>query len=109
MFFLTTFLTSSNAWDSSGALKHVRWERSERHLANLVSFILQHRDVVGHRPTYLEEIELVVVEDAIVVQVRHFEDASQGFHTKWLHLGIKKRKTIFPLNKLFCDSPANFL
>ena len=37
--------------------------------------------------SHLEEVELVVVEDAVVVQVRHFEDASQGFDTEGLHLG----------------------
>ena len=36
--------------------------------------------------THLEEVQLVVVEDTVVVQVRHFKDASQGFNTQGLHL-----------------------
>lgn len=35
---------------------------------------------------YLEEVELIIVEDPVIIQVRHFEDARQGFHTEGLHL-----------------------
>lgn len=37
---------------------------------------------------HLEEVELIIVQDSIIVQIWHFEDSSQGFYTKWLHLKI---------------------
>lgn len=49
---------------------------------------------------YLEEVELNIIENPVIVQVRHFEDSSQGFYTERPHLGqtqikgyLKKKKT----------------
>lgn len=52
--------------------------------------------------THLEKVELVVIEDAIVVQVGHFKDPSQGFNTKRLHLTAKAtwEKRIFRTQSL---------
>lgn len=75
-FFLTTFFTSSNAWGSSGVLKHVRCE-SNKNIVVVKSSWKSPEHFVLDKPvvnfvdsrqlTYLEEVELIIVENPIIV------------------------------------------
>lgn len=40
------------------------------------------------KASYLEEVELSIVESAVIILIRYFKYTSKGFYAGWFHLYI---------------------